>query len=34
MIGFIVGLFIGFLLGVIFTCMFKICDEDGGDDDE
>lgn len=33
MIGFILGLVVGFLLGVIIICMFKIC-EDGGEDDE
>lgn len=33
MLGFFLGLFVGFLFGVILTCMFKI-DMDGGDDDE
>lgn len=33
MIGFILGLVVGFLFGVILMCMFKI-DMDGGDDDE
>lgn len=34
MLLFLLGLVVGGLLGVIITCMFKINDEFGGDDDE